>query len=314
MTINGQSYSFTAGANPEDLHKIALLTTPQVTPVFSALGAGWDVGQSHHEWPTDQLNVPRNVAVQEGASITPASPLAVTRMGNYTQLIDRSYVLSDRQQKITQKNGLNVGIGQQMKKATIELKKDMEYIFLTSATTSVESGGSASTVGGYKYFLDASNATWGTAITNAGTIIDCGSKALSEDKHLLLLLQNLYNVHDPEALTIIANTTNKAKIDKFTGGAMRQQDSKKGTVGVNIKSVESSFGDVAVLLSRQASATDIPVLDMAYWKKGFLQPIEAFDISGTSFKTKHGIEKGVQAEFTFECRNYLAGGRLTNVG
>jgi hypothetical protein len=311
---SGQSYSYTAGANPEDLHKIALLTTPQVTPVISALGAGWDATQSHHEWPTDQLNVPRNLPVQEGATITPASPPAVTRMGNYTQLADRSYVLSDRQQKITQKNGLNVGIGQQMKKATIELKKDMEYVFLTSATTSVETGGAASTTGGYQYFINTANATWGSAITSAGTVVDCQSKALSEDKHLLLILQNMYNVHDPESLTIIANTTNKAKIDRFTGGAMRQQDAKKGTVGVNIKSVESSFGDVAVLLSRQASSTDIPVLDMAYWKKSFLQPIEAFDISGTQFKSKHGIEKGVQAEFVFECRNYLAGGRLINVG
>jgi hypothetical protein len=311
---SGQSYSYTAGANPEDLHKIALLTTPQVTPVFSALGAGWDATQSHHEWPTDQLNVPRNLPVQEGATITPASPLAVIRMGNYSQLIDRSYVLSDRQQKIAQKNGLNVGIGQQMKKATIELKKDMELVFLTSSTTSVEAGGAASTTGGYKYFLDASNATWGTAITAAGTIVDCQSKALSEDKHLLLLLQNLYNVHDPDSLTIIANASNKAKIDRFTGGAMRQQDATKGKVGVNIKSIESSFGDVAVMVARQASSTDIPVLDMSMWKKSFVQPIEAFDISGTQFKNKHGIEKGVQSEFVFECRNYLAGGRLINVG
>lgn len=296
--------------NPEDLHRIALLTTPQSTPVFSAFGAGWDCTASRHDWPIDKLNAASTTPKQEGAAISPADIPAVVRMQNYTQLMDRSYVISDRQQAITQKNGLNIGIGVQMKKATIELKRDMEKSIITNSTTSAETSSAASVAGGIPFFLDTSNGTWGSMVQ----AVDCSSKALQEDAHVLTLLQKMYVVHDPEDLTMIVSPKNKMKIDKFTGGAMRQLDAKSGTLYNDIKIMRTAFGDVTMMISRLMPDTSIYILDMEYWKKSFLQPIQAFDISGTSFKNKHGIEKGVMAEYTVECRNPAAGGVLQNVG
>lgn len=306
---SANSVSFGAGANPEDLHKIAMMTTPQSVPVFSAMDAGWDCTQSHHEWPTDKLNAPQTTAVQEGAAISPAVIPALVRMGNYTQLQDRSYVISDRQQAIVKKNGLNIGVGQQMKKMVVELKRDNEKVFLTSATASAETSTAASVCGGLPYFFDTGNSTWGSTVQS----VDCSSKPLSEDNHVMALLAKIYNVHDPEELTLIASPNVKKAIDKFTGGAMRELDAKSGTIYNNIKTIRTSFGDLFIIIARQASDTTVYVPDMAYFKKSFLQPIESFYISGKDFKNKHGIEFGVQDDFTMECRNPMAGGVLLNV-
>lgn len=304
-----QKFAYNNTSNPEDMHKIALMTTPKATPVFSAIGGGYDVTNTYHEWLTDALAEPVAAGVIEGATITPTVKPALTRMGNYTQLNDKAYNITDTQQAIAKKNGQNVDIGTQMMNATIELKRNINKAILSNTTSTACTGAAAAVSGGIPFFLDHSNTTFGTFVN----YIDAGTKALDENKHFIALLQKMYNVHDPEALTAVVSPHNKMAVNRFNGGAVRQTDSKSGTVYNDIKNINTPFGDVAVMIERMCPDTDVHILDMNYWKKSFLQPIDSFDISGTTNKTKHGIEKGVMAEWVIECRNVASSGRIINL-
>jgi hypothetical protein len=49
MAGEKNAFSFSSEAvNPEDLHAVAMIITPEATPVYTAFGDGWDVTNAFH--------------------------------------------------------------------------------------------------------------------------------------------------------------------------------------------------------------------------------------------------------------------------
>jgi hypothetical protein len=302
--MSGEKAAYSYGAvNPEDFHNFAVLISPSSTPVMSAMGDGYEVKDTSHNWSTDALRAAATNAVVEGATVTPVDPSATVKLTNYTQLSDGSYYLTTTQDAIARKNNRPGSIGNQMAKCIKEVKLDMEKAIITNATQVKSAASTAGVAGGLPYWLNTSN-------YNYANVIAGGTAKFDEDTHFIPAMAAIFADHDPESLTMIVSPTNKNKVDKFTGGSVRNIDGKSGTLYNNIKNIQTAYGDVAVMISRYMPDTSVFILDMDYWKKGFLDEFNEFEITSRQRRDKHRIQRGVACEWTIECRAIAANAHI----
>lgn len=306
MANEKQGWSSSAIGNPESLKKMAELVSPESTPLLTAFKAGSKVTNTTHSWLTRSLDTAASNAVAEGATITPADPEVYTRLYNYTQLSHKTKYLTDTQQAIAKANGNNLDIGTVSEDALKALKRDMEYGITTNASASAHVGSTAAgTAGGVAYWTTtAAGSAYRVSATASGTT------TLDEALHFIPMMQGIYTQHEPENMAVLLSVGNKTRFDQFTGGAVKQIDPKTGQLVNDVKGYRSSFGNFATIVSRYMPNTDVYGLDMNFWAKSFLQPYEDFVVIDKNTKTAHKIAIGWQAEWTVECWNPGANGRI----
>jgi hypothetical protein len=288
-------------ANKEDFHNVAINIAPEQTPLLTSVGEGYPVTNTKHQWLTDTLASPTANAIVEGATISPSARAAAVRLYNETQMSEKSYYVSDIQDAIQMKQGGNLDSGNQQRKAVIELKRDIEYAMTINATRTAFADSVAGTIGGLPYWVNTAN------YTNANTV-DAASAALTESM-LLQAMQAQWEDHEPEQMTVLCNSTNKLRIDGFSGGAVRNTDANAKMLINTIKVYESSFGNFKLIMSRYCTTGNLYVLDTNYIKKGFLIPITQKAVA----YTKHRNEFVVFAAYTMEMRAIDAHARVLNI-
>ena len=306
MAGEKNAFSFSSEAvNPEDLHAVAMIITPEATPVYSALGDGWDVTNAFHEWEIDALAAPAANAVQEGGTVTVNDHDLPIRLGNRTQIMDKGYYITTTQEAIAKKTGTRTTIGQRMLQAVKELKRDANKAVIENAAVVAHAAAAPGQFGGLPYWMDKDNATFGTYVN----YIDAGSASLVE-QNIIDAMQLIWADMDTGNLVGFVSGNNKKRIDNFTGGAIRNKTKDDKKAGSVTDIYETSFGDVAFTKDRQMPDTDIFIIAPEYWKKGFLQPMENLNVTDSNNFTKHRIEKVVTLEMTMECRHPSAGCRI----
>ncbi len=309
MAGEKNAYSFSSETiNPEDLHAVAIVITPEETPVFTALGEGWDVTNAFHEWEIDALAAPVANAVQEGGTVTVNDHDLPIRLGNRTQIMDKGYYITTTQEAIAAKTGTRTTIGQRMMQAVKELKRDANKAIIENSTVVAHASATPGKFGGLPYWFDETNGTFGTYVN----YIDAATSALTE-QNVIDALQLIWGDMDTGNLTGFVSGNNKKKIDNFTGGAIRNKKTDDTKAGSVTDIYETSFGDVTFTKDRQMPDTSIYIIDPEYWKKGFLQPMENVNVTDVNNFTKHRKEKLVTWEMTMECRHPSAGAKIKNL-
>lgn len=306
MAGEKNAFSFSSeSVNPEDLHQVAIIITPESTPVLSALGDGWEVTNAYHEWEIDELSAPVANAIQEGGAVTVNDHALPIRLGNRTQIMDKGYYITTTQEAIAKKTGTRTTIGQRMLQAVKELKRDANKAVIENATVVAHAAATPGKFGGLPYWFDTGNGTFGTYV-NA---VDAASTSLTEDM-VVDALQLIWNDMDTGNLVGFVSGNNKKKIDGFTGGSIRNKTAGDKKAGSVTDIYETSFGDVTFTKDRQMPDTDIYIIDPEYFKKGYLQEMENVNVTDTNNFTKHRKEKLVTWEMTMECRHPSAGARI----
>ena len=117
----------TAIGQREDLIDVIYQISPTETPIMSTL-ARTRATAVFHEWQTDSLAsaTTANAAV-EGADATSATLSPTTRLGNYTQIVQKTIQVSGTLETVN-KAGRRSEKAYQLSKASAELKRDMETI------------------------------------------------------------------------------------------------------------------------------------------------------------------------------------------
>jgi hypothetical protein len=101
------------------------------------------VASVHPEWQTDTLGSPDTSNNQPEGNDWSYDPIvATTRVGNYTQISEKSWQIS-RTQENTSKAGRKSELARETAKKTTELKIDMELILLSNQAASAGSGNGA---------------------------------------------------------------------------------------------------------------------------------------------------------------------------
>ena len=131
MAIVTNTFQSTAAkGNREELSDVVSRITPEDTPIYSLIGQT-SYRTTHPEWETDDLAAPVNNVQLEGDDYTfdPTNP--AVRMGNYTQIMRNTGVISGTQDATDNAGRVEQVRHQKLKKA-VELKKDVELSIVTN--------------------------------------------------------------------------------------------------------------------------------------------------------------------------------------
>jgi len=294
-----------SAVNPEDYHQLVLNTSPKSTVLLSDMGDGDDIKNIEYSWALESLATPATSAIAEGADATVAGHALPTRLKNYTQLMEKGYMITTTEQAVADKNGTGTDIKKRMLEAALHMRRGANKSIFENDTATKHSEGVASLFGGLPYWFNAANAQ----LANSN-VIECASAAISES-FILQGMQQVYDIHEFDILNGYCNSKQKMKFDNFSGGAVVNKNKSEKRAGNIIDVYETSCGDLAVKIDRQATTTDFYALDTRYWKKGFLQNFEVRTKSGVGDnQPSHKIEKYVTWEMGIFAKNPNAGFRL----
>jgi hypothetical protein len=290
----------------EDLQDVIYSISPTETPFMSA-AAREQVKNTFHEWQTDSLAAAvTNNAVIEGDEATLDASTATTRIGNYTQIMDKTVVITGTQEAVD-KAGRASELAYQIAKKSKELKRDIESTLLTNQARAVGSSSAARTFASMGAWIatnsnKASDGTDPTASDGSDARNDGTARALTEDM-LKDVIKGTWNAGGNPSV-IMVGPFNKQKISGFTGGNTRFDASEDKTLYTSIDVYSSDFGDLEVVPNRFSRDRDALVLDMDYWSVGFLRDFTMHELS----KTGDAEKRQILAELTLISRNEGASG------
>ena len=301
----------TAIGQREDLTDVIYNISPTETPFMSSIGKT-KATAVYHEWQTDSLApaTTANAAV-EGADASDATLSPTTRVGNYTQILQKTIKVSGTLDTVN-KAGRKSEKAYQLAKASQEIKRDLETVMLANqardagssnstprkmssllswikTNTSIGSGGANPTTSGVSARTDGTQRTFTEALlkTVVAATFDSGGT--------------------PKILMV--GSAGKQKVSSFAGiGATRfnvtgaQPSTIIGAADIYV----SDFGNLAVVPNRFMRTRDALVLDPEYAAVAYLRPFQTNELAkaGDSDKTQ------LLVECTLEVKNEAAHGAV----
>jgi hypothetical protein len=303
---------YTAIGAREDLTDVIYDISPTDTPIMSSIGKT-KATSVYHEWQTDALAAATTAnALVEGASATEATISPTTRLGNYTQIVGKTVMVSGTL-LASDLAGRKSEMAYQLAKASAEIKRDIETIITanqgqavgTSGVTGRKMGsllsyiktntnkGSGTTAGADPTTIGVSTRTDGTTRTFTETILkDVVSKVFTSGG-------------TPSVLMV--SPALKQTVSGFTGlSAQRYQvpTSGQATILAGADLYQSDFGVLQIVPNRFMRTRDALVLDPEYAALAYLRPFQTNDIA----KVGDAEKKQILAELTLEVRNEAAHG------
>ena len=287
-----------------DLTSEIALLSPTDTPLTTLLySMGKTVGATDItvSWREKELHKPSDITenlMLEGAEAPDSVHSTRTMKSNICQIMSKATSVSGTL------NALNpYGIGneyaQEINDRLLELKRDMEYFFI-SGTKATETGSTPRQMDGLMNLV--------------GNSIDVGSRALTED----ILVDAMEKMWDAgissNNIYAFCNATVKRQINKLVAenAATRisAQLGQKHPLGIMVDRLVSDFGDFNVVLNRHMPKNAILIVDLNEVEIATLRPVFFQELAKTGDYTKGQII----TENTIKLLNSKAGVKLINIG
>lgn len=296
MSVPSNTFqSYQAIGNREDL--IDIITN--IAPVDTWFTSNTKSGKADnilHEWQTDTLAAATANAQIEGDDASSTAVVPTVRVNNYTQILRKTWRVSDTQEAIN-KAGRGSEIAYQKMKALKELARDLEYALVINTAVASGASGTARKLKGVLGWI-ATNVTTGT-----GTADEALTETMLNDNLQLIWAQG------GKPSTILCGAFQKRTISGFTTNTrFVSADAEKLVRAVAI--YQSDFGDIMVRLHQQMNTTFpgrvIVLGDMDLWVKAWLRPINDEELARTGASRQFMVE----AEVTLESRQEKGSGQL----
>jgi hypothetical protein len=295
----------------EDLTDVIYDISPTETPFMSSISKTRATAV-YHEWQTDSLAAATtNNAAVEGADASDATLSPTVRLGNYTQILQKTIKVSGTLDTVN-KAGRKSEKAYQLAKASNELKRDLETILLanqgrSAGTTNSTARKMGSLLSWIKTNTDA-NTTGDPTTIGVSTRTDGTARTFTEALLKTVVAEVFASGGTPKILMVGA--TGKQKVSSFTGLSAYRYNVNGGTGGSQATIVGaadvylSDFGSMAVVPNRFMRTRDALVLDPEYAAIAYLRPFMTNELAraGDSDKTQ------ILVECTLEVKNEAAHG------
>ena len=296
----------TAIGQREDLIDVIYDISPTETPILSTL-ARTKATAVFHEWQSDSLAsaTSANAAV-EGADPTSATISPTVRLGNYTQIVQKTIQVSGTLEAVN-KAGRKSEKAYQLSKAASELKRDMETILGANQGRSAGSSSTARKLGALLSWIKT-NTDAGTSGTDPTTIgVSTRSDGATRTFTETLLKDVIKLAYDSggSPTMLVVNSGLKQKVSSFAGIAAQRYmaPSDQPTTIIGAADVYmSDFGTLQVVPDRFVRTRDAFLIDPEYAAVAYLRPFQTNDLA----KTGDSEKTQLLAEFTLEMRNEAA--------
>lgn len=323
------SYDLKGGR--EDLTDDIWRVTPSDTPFLTAVGRT-SAKAVFHEWQTDTLAAVNTTnASVEGDEFSFSDPAATTRVGNRTQILTKTFLISDTAETID-KAGREKESALQTAKKALELKRDMEAMCIGKNASSVTGNATTARISGSlsSWLTTNDSGTPGASPANRGTsggstgfstsntvLATDGSTRAFTQAMLDAVIGKMYtNSGMVDDAIIMAGPSQKAVLTAFAGiSGTRFHEVKDRTIIGTADVYASQFGDLKIVPNRyirQTSSVDreVYIVRPAYAKVAFLRPIQSIpDLA----KTGDGWKFAVLAECTLQVNNEAAHGVIADL-
>jgi Family of unknown function (DUF5309) len=334
LTGTTQTYGITSGGGiREDLEDVIWDLFPEDTWAVSNLDK-IDATATTHEWLAQQLAAAAaNIGI-EGDDATFASLTSPARFGNYTQIMSKTFLVSDTAEAVRKAGrGSEVARGAMVKMR--ELKRDLEFAITTNTIASAGAAGTGRTMCGMENWIGGylKNVLVGTTVTASTAVVATTSTVATTPAAasgiptttltdstvattwtlaiLSLALQGAWsNGGDPTV--ILASAKNKITLDSFTSIATRFVNVDSATQSPIIGAanvIVSDFGRHTVVLHRYMRDQNVLCLDPNYWAIAFLRRPMARELARTGDGTKYQII----SEQTLVARNPQASSKVVGL-
>jgi hypothetical protein len=303
----------------EDLIDVIYDISPTDTPFVSNVGSGSAKG-TFHEWQQDALEAPDGTPVPEGADASPTALLPTTRLGNYCQINERTWVISGTD-LVADNAGRGVEMAYQEAKKGLELRKSIEYhnVFdnnVGAIGTGNDPGAATARVSGtvQSWISENTNfdATTGVMPTNMGQtgwttrVVSSATRPFTE-----ALLEDVVDrvyLEGGNPDTLMANTQQKRIISKtFTGSATDKNISVPDKRVINaVDFYESDYGVLSIVPNRYMPQDSVYVLDTDMWEVAYHRPFNTYDLA----KSGDNEKKQMIVEWTLVSKEEASGGAI----
>jgi hypothetical protein len=303
----------TAIGQREDLTDIIYDISPTETPFMSSIGKT-KATAVYHEWQTDSLAAATTAnAAVEGADATSATLSPTVRLGNYTQIIQKTVQVSGTLDTVN-KAGRKSEKAYQLAKASAELKRDLETILLAnqgrSAGTSTVARKLGSILSWIKTNSDVGSGGSDPATIGVSTRTDGTQRTFTETLLKTVVSEVFVSGGSPKILMVGA--AGKQKVSSFAGIAAQRYMAPGNTPTTIIGAADvymSDFGTMSVVPNRFMRTRDALVLDPEYAALAYLRPFQTNDLA----KTGDSENTQLLAEVTLEVKNEAAHGIIADL-
>ena len=309
--------TYTAIGMREDLSDVIYNISPTDTPFMSSIGKT-KATAVYHEWQTDSLSaaVLTNYTV-EGATASDATMSPTTRIGNRTQIAQKTIKISGTLQSVD-KAGRKSEKAYQLAKASSEIKRDMETSLLSNQVAANGDSSTARKLGGLQAWL-ASNydgGTSGVAGASGTTARTDGTNRTFTEAILQTVVKEVYaSGGNPKVLMV--NPAHKQLVSAFTGIAAQRFMAPSNTPTTIVSAADvylSDFGAISIVPNRFMTSTNSCgetafIVDPDMAAVAYLRPFQTNELAVT------GDNESTQllAEYTLEVRNEAAHGILADL-
>lgn len=295
----------------EDLSDVIYNVSPEETPFFSNC-AKMDVDNTFFEWQTDSLAAVSATTAVEGADATFAPAAATSRLGNYTEIITKTAIISGTLES-TDRAGRQREMAYQVLKRAKEIRRDAEHHLV--GVNNAQAAGNATTAretASYQTWItdNSSRGATGADPTTAGsTAATDGTQRAFTETLLGEVIDDCY-INGGNPNIIMAAPFNKRALTGFSGNADSVDHSNTDKKVINAVSVYvSDYGEMKVVPNRFVRARDVLVYEQDYWKIAVLRGMQNTEIA----KTGDAEKRQVLMEFGLCAANATSSGIVADL-
>lgn len=301
----------------EDLSDVIYNISPTDTPFMSTIGKT-KATAVYHEWQTDSLAAAATNAAVEGADASTATLSPTTRVGNRTQISQKTIGISGTLEAVN-KAGRKSEMAYNLAKASSEIKRDMEFTLLNNTVQANGSAGSTARVlGGLQTWL-ATNGDFGTggsAGASGTTARTNGTNRTFTEALLQTVVKEVFESGGtPKVLMVTPG--HKQTVSAFTGIAAQRYMAPSDAPTTIIGAADiylSDFGSMSVVPNRFMvagnSANEVAfVLDPEYAAVAYLRPFFTKQLGANGDSDRQQLV----VEYTLEVRSESAHGIIADL-
>ena len=248
--------------NRESLSDVVSRITPEDTPIYSLISKE-ATNSVHPEWSVDVLAAPGDNAQAEGDEYSFDAITPPDRMGNYTQIFRKDWILSATQEAVSDAGRVLKRKEQKLKRG-IELRKDVEYSIVAanaSVAGATRKSGSLSTWLKTNASRGATGANGGFSTGTGLTVAPTNGTQRAFDKATLdSVMQAAHQaggntkfcVVSPYVKSVFVGFMSNPNVATFRYNV---ESGEKNSIVANADIYEGPFGTITVLPNRVMSGS-----------------------------------------------------------
>jgi hypothetical protein len=279
--------TYQSNYNAENVTDIIMNISPVDTPLLTMAKKG-DAEATYTEWPIESLSaVDSNNANIEGDDATIDASTTPSRVGNYTQLFDKTVSVTTTQNAIKKYGARNEFARQKAKKGK-ELKRDIETTFFLNQARVVGAAGTAQKMRSLPSWLTTNTSRGATGANGSASAAatDGTQRNFTEALLKAVIVSCATNANDMPSV-VMAGPVNRANLSsQLSGNTTRFYEMKEGTLNASISVYRSDYGPLKLVMNRFQRERDMWLLNPDYVEIRSLEAMQYQDLATTGLSQK----------------------------